>query len=704
MYKMEQFAILKASLEKDINELNDKIINTKKDLESANLIKDIIEHLYNKKIDLIDIDYKNKTKKIYPELSSFFSLIDTFNDYMNLMKLKKYWSINSNELQKILQSVNLSKDEIKKALDELEFCQELDEIINDPLYDDLSMKQEFHRSNQFLINLFDNYYHQCIEKLIEIIKDKYNQKYSSNFLELTQSLQNKVDELERINKLFDDSGLIGFFEDKEMLEKFYDWMKQKIDVKFQLSLIEIITEYGISKVDSIKNNEEVDEILNHNRDNVLESLQELAKKEQNITFENIDLSKFDLDSKKIILKMKEVYAEISKLSITRCSMISRDEMETVNHLDYYLFEDRYNWDIILSDIEENLLPNIYTKNDLVLTLFELIIQIYNKYQKELEIVNKNIKIITEYLNNLTPLIKYAEKYDAIKCDYLIENNYDRKSSLFYYYGSYEYVDMCYYITHQLKQFIDELMNNKAKLQDLIDRHMVFTEDMQINEEKLQEDFEIIYGICHKKINLYQNSQNDLLSKDDSKVEHEYAENLVFCIDDLDLSEDGYRRELRETVKDLTSKNFRQLQNGNTGREGLSTIRRKTPSGVEIEYNNLAVKPYAKTFLPYRFSGQANYRTGLIHFNNIDPIIKKKLQKKYHLGNQSVVFGIFMVISSIKSNHNAYSDFENYLNDNIEKIDELGKMFADSNTDIEQLYRIIDDGIDKCQTLIGEKEY
>ena len=125
------------------------------------------------------------------------------------------------------------------------------------------------------------------------------------------------------------------------------------------------------------------------------------------------------------------------------------------------------------------------------------------------------------------------------------------------------------------------------------------------------------------------------------------------------------------MKEFTGKNSRQLENaGNTRREKLATIKRKTETGKEIEYDDPRIKPYCKFFLPCRYAGQADYRTGLIYFNKVHPEIKRKIQERYNLSNQCGIYGLFMVIETPNSNHNEYKDFEDYINDNMSKIDEL----------------------------------
>lgn len=706
---MDEFVILKNSIEKEIADLRASLLNIENKHNKSRELQDIIDNIYNETIKLIDVDRKNKVKELFPELSDLVSKVDSLSDLETFLKLKKYNSIDNDGFKELLARSGLSYDAIEKLLSELEFCRELDELVSDPLYDDESMKKSVMQSNQLLINTIDTNYHALVKKLIDLLKEKYEEKYGSDkedYEEIINELQLKIDNLEEMNSRFDEHGLVSFFENREKLQEFYQWMKDNVDLEIQLNIIIAVTKYGLARSLDLgkEEQEELDETIDRNREDIIGGLQETSKVESEITFDNLDLSKFE-NEQTIISRMKVLYEELSNKTKERLGFISEEESKVIDRVEYYFVDDKYNWDIILADIEDNLLPNIYQDRDLVFNAFKIIINVVDKRKTEESEIKIGIAKLNEYLGQLNPFMKYADKHET-KYDYLIENNYDKNSELFGHQVSYEFIDLGYYCKHTLEPFVNELVDFKKTYENCLRNDSIILDSDKFNDGIISEKFIRILGECNSKFNAYQVAEQEKFkSPEEVTKSYDYSENLVFCIENIELESEGHRNELRETVKELEGKTHRQLENaGNTPREQLDTIDRKTETGEKIRYDDPRIKPYCKYFLPYRYAGQADYRTGLVHFTKVHPEIRKKLQERYNLGNQCGIYGIFMVIKAANSNHNEYADFEDYINDHMQEIDKLGMMFDDPNTDIDMLCRIIDDGITKKESLISNKEY
>ncbi len=445
----------------------------------------------------------------------------------------------------------------------------------------------------------------------------------------------------------------------------------------------------------------LEKIIKTIKDNkIVNDLSNTITKEE-ITFDNLNLSKFNLREKEIINNIKELYNHlIDKIKIRKKIILLG------NRDDNYLQNNKYNWDIILSDIEDNLLPNIYDSKDEVLHNFEIIIKLANRRNEEIHSLTSIIEYLDLYLKKLKTALKYGDKYDT-KYDYLIEEKYDKDSELFGFQVSYEYVCMGYYLKHTVEGFYNELKKYRDNYQRYLDNDLLL-DGIKIDKKRIDERFNSIMLECNRKILVYQESEQSKF-KDDYSEEKEYGQsvNLVFCIDNIDLPSEGHRRELKETLKDFTGKSHKQLKKaGNSRRDQLATIKRAKDTNGErvIEYNDSSVKPYCKYFLPYRYAGQADYRTGLIHFNKVHPVIKKKLQERYNLSNHCGIYGVFMVIFAPGANHTEYVNLEDYIKDHMDEIDKLGEMFSDPNIDINILYRIIDDGINLKEELVKDKVY
>ncbi len=147
--------------------------------------------------------------------------------------------------------------------------------------------------------------------------------------------------------------------------------------------------------------------------------------------------------------------------------------------------------------------------------------------------------------------------------------------------------------------------------------------------------------------------------------------------------------MKGSVEALESKSSIELKK-RSGRKGMSKIRKSTETNKEkdfIEYLENKYKVHLH-FIPYRYSSDSNYRTGLIKFEPSQQV-KSFLEEKYGLSKQSAYYGVFMVITSIGADHSEYSRFEEYILGNYREIEELAMLFASENPDYEKLTMVVD---------------
>ena len=180
-------------------------------------------------------------------------------------------------------------------------------------------------------------------------------------------------------------------------------------------------------------------------------------------------------------------------------------------------------------------------------------------------------------------------------------------------------------------------------------------------------------------------------QDDEIVDvKENTDNLVFCLNnDIDLSQEGFRKEFAGTVSELESKSSRELLI-RPGRKGMTRLRKNTESNGEKDFVKYLENRYRTHlhFVPYRYSGSSFYRTGLIKF---EPSAKVKsfLEERYGLSKQSAYYGIFMIITTIAADHSEYSRLHEYVFNNYEDIEKIALLFASENPDYDKLIDLID---------------
>ena len=171
---------------------------------------------------------------------------------------------------------------------------------------------------------------------------------------------------------------------------------------------------------------------------------------------------------------------------------------------------------------------------------------------------------------------------------------------------------------------------------------------------------------------------------------ENTDNLVFCINsDIDIKEKGYQDELTDTIKSLESKSSQELKM-RSGRKGMTRLRKTKENNKEqdfVEYfkGKMQVNIH---FVPYRYSSDADYRTGVIKFEP-STSVKEFLEERYGLSKQSAYYGIFDVISVVRADHSQYHEFEGYILDNYSYIEEIASLFASNSPDYHKLSELLD---------------
>lgn len=443
----------------------------------------------------------------------------------------------------------------------------------------------------------------------KILKDMRDKLSKTNIEELEKEIEankEKASLINKFNNMFSYNELLNKFSTDEELEEFTNLIK------------------------SLFSNDKCKEILS----NV--SIDQVKVKEEKIviTFDNLDMSKFNEDEKRIITEIKEI--------IEDSYILDKDLKSKVDN------------------IKNNLIEKIYTDKEMVFNEFKNVINLYQKYVLRImrEEKEKELLRIRNDFNNIKSFINrtYMDKNNAFELTKTIDN-YLRT------------IDSEYLPT------IRELIETDYDEDDFYDTTI----------DSISKKFMGIIKEYKEEMSLY-NSNGEKEEVIDNK---ENTVNLVFCLtDDLELSNEGYQKEFVGTVMELESKSDWELRS-KTGRKIISKLR-KTGDDVDGFMDQFENRDKTKyNFTPYRYSSESSYRTGLIAFAPSE-VVKRFLEEKYNLSKLSSIYGIYRIIQSRKADHSEYSYLREYIYDNFNELVELSNLFASENPDYDKLTSKVDE--------------
>ena len=387
------------------------------------------------------------------------------------------------------------------------------------------------------------------------------------------------------------------------------------------------------------------------------SIDQAKEKEEvvTVTFDNLDMSKFTDEERKVIEEVREIID--SEDLESEKDVFGDKDVSFTERLSVYQQELITN---VLLDVKNNLINRIYEEKDEVIHAFKIVIDLYKKYilRTNREDMHRDFLRMRDDFNNIISFINknYMDKNKA----------YEETKTISSYVRTIE---------TEYAPILQELINTDYNDDDYYDR----------NFETISAKFkEIIAG--YKQVMSEYNTVVDEI--DDIK---ENTNNLVFCItNDIDLPNEGFQKEFVGAVSELESKTSRELKKA-PGRKGMAKIRKSTETNTEEDFvDYLKVRKGIELhFVPYRHSSGSNYRTGLIKFEP-SAVVKKFLEDRYGLSKQSAYYGIFKVIQVIKADHSEYGLFEEYILDNYEEIEKLARLFSSNNPNYDELVAKVDE--------------
>lgn len=682
---MNSLLEVKKTLNEKIDSLYELINDIKDKKESYEKEKELVESLCEQG----DSGFTNKRRRdvirLYPKLEPLFGYLDSVKTYRKKIANAEFAELDINEVVDLIKLSKCNILEMNSLIEKYEFCKKLYPIVTKPTFEDEAIKESVNGAYKTLSTIMQNLYYSIVSGIKNIIKKEFNDKYF-NYEENASRIEEIFEQIEELKKfdIFDDKGNIArFFESKEQLLSFYSWMKDNVDINLQLEIIPLITKYGI--VSSFQQiDEKTTKEIEQNREEVIQQLQ------GNLSIEyDVDFSLYNDEEREVIIEGIKLYEELKDIVYKRTSIISKEDKTERDTM--YLYDNTYNWDIILCDIEENILPFMNEDKETTLSVFKLIKKIRIKEKEDLEkrklIINEIISAIEEY----EELRKFANKYSNNQYDYVIENNISEDSSEYPNGVPIEQIKMNYFLNHNIKDEIERLKKLKGDIEKSINSNKVMTEEFDgINIEEFDNIFDKFYEKALGYVEVFKEILQGTYNRKEKETESETTQNLVFCIPGTINSDNSeYKDDFRKTYELIVHrKNWTLCKQ-------LHELWKKNVTGNRRESYKI---PFVKM---KRIRPLGDTRVGIIKFDVSEKILKI-LKERYNLGEDATIYGMINAITP-GSNHKPYSELTKTISAHLTDITNIGQMLNDPKPDFNKIFQIIDEGIRETEIMLQDEE-
>ena len=633
---MSNYKELKNAFYEEIKKLNRQIGSDTSIINRYNRIAIILLECKGKEYEESKPEKLIQTKKYYPNLADDYEMYERFGTHMLLLKTELLGKFDPGKLisdiDECVKKYGFPNEKVIAEMKrDLDILAKITSINIDRFYVGVSRDELYEKYKidlmklSELVYIVEDVYFNIGNKIIDKIEEELKVFDVDNLPNKIEENENRLELIEKYNLMFSYNKLLTKFKDQEELDEFIKLIKELLDEDKVNEIVENI------KLEQEKE-EEVEEVVN-------------------ISFDNLDLEKFNEEERKVI---RDIHKIIEQEDL--------NESDTLN-INNYVYEEilsiyqKESINRILVDIKNNLISKIYDNKEEVINIFKHVIVLYQKYVKN-RIREEQEKEFLRIRDDFSNIISF------------INRTYMDRS-------------IAFEKTKTLQTYFNNIENEYLPtLRELI--IINYDEDDYYDKE-----FERLIGIFKGLIKEYKKEMS--LFNSDNKEEEDIKEdtdNLVFCLsDDIDLPDEGYENEFVGTVNQLELKSIIELKS-KTGRKDLSKIRESDYSERSL-ISRLETKEKTKlNFVPYRYSSESNYRTGLIKFEPSE-IVKKHLEDRYGLSRQSAIFGIFKVICVPGADHSEYSYLRNYINDNLKEIINLAYLFSSNNPDFTKLDNEID---------------
>ncbi len=688
-----------------MNTFNELLDLFNKEYDSYNYhLKDIEREIYKYEEIQKIVELMNKNDNLflsqvkgivnyYPELSDYVALLTEIESIYNSLRKGNYDDISTDRIRIALTGSDIDNIEIEKVLKDFALCSKLKFYV-EKADADVSIVDIVKHAHFNILDCLTKAFDVVFNKLAGEIKLKYSALGSVDVLKSRKDkINSELESVLKFKKLFDENGLIDNI-NYDDLKLFYEWLR---NTKFN-NKIEVIKSIILKQIKGKDKTEE--EIVSENREEVIKRIQNVISS-KSLTFDSLDLSGFTEEERHIIMEIKKVYVNKS----SQCSeRVPFTDAELGDRKDSYFHNNKVEWEIVLADIENNLLPNMSSNRNVVMERFKYIIEVYNKevqFQNYLVELREKKKTLNDYIEYLKKLFNIDNLYDTTY-DYLFQEGVSATDPR--YDDKYDYYNIRYFLRNDVQTFITNIEKELIIIENITAGNDNYFEIISFEEIKNRYDELLLQ--YHEKWDAYVEYGNRKYEVeeelDNSSIQ---KENLVFCLNDISFDnrygnyDEGKEKEFDSTVKSLETISYNYLKK-RSGRKALDEIMYRPSSKINMRKNQR--KRVLSTFdneyfTPYRYSGTGNYRTGMIMF----PLCKEnkdKLAKIYNLKDNFAVLAIFKIIMVERVNHGGYDEFIEFIRKNEEKIENIGEMFLDPDIDIQLLCDIIDKGLEYKENL------
>ena len=674
---MDEYKQLKAFLDNLYSELKRKLkILRQEELD------------YSSEKELINIDGKNvlsggRRKEIfmlYPFIEKKFKKIDLLGHFIYNIKKGKFDEINPYEFRVTINELGCNNpQEIIDSFRELKRNSDKDENYTDGI-DKLTKK---------LLEIFIMLSNDINEKLLKAFEEKNGIKDYSKEID---SLLFQLDNLKKYN-IFDDNGnIIKYFDSIEEIDEFFEWIKNNVDDNLQELVIPLLMKEELLKENIELSREQ--EILK-NRDKLIEELQK-----EYLDISNLDLSNYNDVEKNIINDGLEIYKELREKIKDRNDLLKdQDSLDIDEKQIFYLLNNRFNWDVILFDIENNIIPKISDNKENTINTFKLVISLYDKEKQELNRRNDLLDDIYEQIESYEELVRFGDKYNTNQYFYVIREQIYEDDDRFPKGISRKQIEMSYFLNNVVKKEIEKLKEIRERIESNIQNHNLISEAIdkeldslkeiyEVDIDSLSDEFDKIYENACLVVNNFKEELKKEFEKSGKYIPSELSgkpKNLVFSIFDIDESKiSKYRKTFSRTKQDLSfidQPSFREPK-------------------VKVLYRD--EKDKTKYDIPhvdfFRIRQLNSKRSGFI---KIYPSkgVRELLRKKYNLDEDFEVYGIIDSVTKVSKNSD-YEPLIDKINSNIDEIVKIGELFNNGDNVLE-LFQVIDSGIERLDSLVSD---
>lgn len=669
-----------------------------------NLIK--FENYLKRKIAKIDsfILEQEKIKKDHEKLKEIIEKIE--NDIT---------SISISELNEILLEFE-QKNEVDIDIKVLNYLISVESYISDPELEVGDLKTN-------VINL----------KLL--LKEKLQKIYENKKIKIlgrsSYVIKSQIEIKERLEKNLSiiknelDSKLVS----KEDLNELFDELQNSdLDKKNILELIRDFTKQYMRCLDKRKS-----VLLKQLNDNTKKIYEMIGEYSLEIPEEEKDIAEISIE--KLNDNEKIIYDKIKNLILSKENSLSVDSRIIIEILsdnfslserkELYKKDGKIDWDVVIGDLNQNLIPNLNLKTKEIIKIFEYIISTEKKEQirEKNNLENKNklsniLEQINDVLINKAIIISKFESIDEISKNTVI-SIYSLISS-----GSLENIfDLNTNFTLEEIIFINYLLPSFNEIKDMINEEIInddIDDDTYNTICNLYEEAVKKYNELISKVSLIKKEEVLSVKTEEKNIyELKDTKNIVlllkdkdekFCVEEM-LSE-GDKREREEKQKSLEkaiqifSQNyfiseFKRDFNESEGNHGDAKV---------YEYHSKGTKVYDEEMSPRRlWPTSCNGRVCYINIPICDEN-KRKLNAIYTNPNfliednakKTFVIMLVGVIGVFGADHKEYKEFNKRLHANKDYILKIRKLFSDPSTDVEYLVKIIEESRITCQSYSSKK--